>query len=136
MHNSSYWNGATYYGFGPSAHSFDGKVRWWNLPDVDSYIKKIDSGESPIAGREELSREQLIFERIFLKLRTTEGLHLPSFEREFDIVFENRYETQLKKVDELNESGQGPMLLIESNFLFLSDYGMKYSEEISALFAP
>lgn len=136
MHNSSYWNGATYYGFGPSAHSFDGKVRWWNLPDVDSYIKKINNGESPIAGREELSREQLIFERIFLKLRTTEGLHLPSFEREFDIVFENRYETQLKKVDELNEPGQEPILLIENDFLFLSDYGMKYSEEISALFAP
>ncbi len=135
-HNSCYWNGAAYYGFGPSAHSFNGKVRWWNLRDVDSYIEHLNNGESPIVGREELSREQLIFERIFLKLRTTEGLHLPSFEREFDIVFENLYETQLKKVDELNESGQEPMLLIENDFLFLSDYGMNYNEEISALFAP
>ena len=135
-HNSSYWNGAAYYGFGPSAHSFNGKDRWWNLSDVDSYVKKTNNGESPIEGREELSREQLIFERIFLKLRTIEGLHLPSFEKEFDIVFENRYETQLKKIDELNESGKEPILLIENDYLFLSEYGRGYTEEISVLFAP
>ena len=135
-HNSSYWNGAVYFGFGPSAHSFDGKDRWWNLRDVDTYMKKINNGESPIDEREELSREQLIFERIFLKLRTIEGLHLPSFEREFGIEFEKRYKTQLKKIDELNESGIEPMLLIEDDYLFLSEQGIKYTEEISALFAP
>ncbi|MCF8346020.1 MAG: radical SAM family heme chaperone HemW [Bacteroidales bacterium] len=45
-HNTSYWNGTEYLGFGPSAHSFNGKIRRWNTHSLKEYMEKAGSGES------------------------------------------------------------------------------------------
>ena len=72
-HNRLYWRHLPYLGLGPSAHSFDGSRRWWNSRSLDEYIGDMEA--SP-AGAEELSPAQLDLERIFLGLRTSEGVNL------------------------------------------------------------
>jgi len=74
-HNSSYWKGKKYLGFGPSAHSFDGNARWWNIANNNAYIEAINSGSIPYE-KEELSSTQKINEYIMISLRTSEGLDL------------------------------------------------------------
>ena len=72
-HNRLYWRHLPYLGLGPSAHSFDGSIRWWNGRSLDEYIR---DSESDPAGMEKLSGAQLDLERIFLGLRTWEGVDL------------------------------------------------------------
>jgi putative oxygen-independent coproporphyrinogen III oxidase len=74
-HNSSYWTGVPYASLGPSAHSFDGNVRSWNVAAHADWERRLRSGETVIAGSEELSAENRLSERVYLGLRTTDGLH-------------------------------------------------------------
>ena len=135
-HNSSYWNGSPYYSFGPSAHSFDGNTRWWNIRDVSSYVDKINSNESPIAGKESLNKEQLIFERIFLRLRTSSGLNIPSFETEFDLKFSEKFKEQLIEIDNMEKGGNDALYSYVDSYFRLTEKGLRYSDEISELFVP
>lgn len=73
-HNSAYWSGDSYTGVGPAAHSFDGRTRRWNLAAWEAYRRAIAAGESAVESREELSQEQRELERIYLGLRTVEGI--------------------------------------------------------------
>ncbi len=75
-HNSAYWTGARYLGLGPSAHSAADGWRWWNLPDWAAYDRAIAAGGMVEAGREQLSAEQVLLERRYLALRTSDGLPL------------------------------------------------------------
>jgi oxygen-independent coproporphyrinogen-3 oxidase len=77
-HNLTYWNHAEYLGFGPSAHSFLGDRRWWNVRSVSAYGDALEQGLLPVAGEEQLSPEQLMMEEIFLGLRST-GIDLNGF---------------------------------------------------------
>jgi putative oxygen-independent coproporphyrinogen III oxidase len=81
QHNSAYWSGRPYLGVGPAAHSFDGRVRRWNHAAWEAYRSAIAAGESPVESREELSDEQRDLERIYLGLRTVEGVALSAFHR-------------------------------------------------------
>ena len=74
-HNSSYWQGKKYIGFGPSAHSFDGKTRWWNVSNNNLYIQSIQNNILPVE-KEVLSLTQQMNEFIMISLRTVEGLNL------------------------------------------------------------
>lgn len=74
-HNSSYWQGKTYFGFGPSAHSFDGKTRWWNIANNNNYIQAIQNNILPVE-KEVLTTSQKLNEYIMISLRTMEGLDL------------------------------------------------------------
>jgi oxygen-independent coproporphyrinogen-3 oxidase len=73
-HNSAYWSGRAYLGVGPSAHSFDGRIRRWNHLAWEAYRRAIAAGESPVESRETLTDEQRELERIYLGLRTREGI--------------------------------------------------------------
>lgn len=72
-HNSKYWLHQPYLGFGTSAHSFQGRSRYWNHSNLARYLTDLSQGRKPIAGSEELSEAQLRLERITLGLRTREG---------------------------------------------------------------
>ncbi|MFO7900193.1 MAG: radical SAM family heme chaperone HemW [Planctomycetota bacterium] len=91
-HNSSYWRHVPYVGLGPSAHSFDGGTRSWNVADVDRYLAALADGNPPTEGSETLTDEQLAAETIMLSLRTTDGLDLDAFRQRFgrDLVAERR----------------------------------------------
>lgn len=72
-HNSSYWQGKPYLGLGPSAHSFDGKSRQWNIANNAVYLNAINAGEIP-AESETLTKIQQLNEYIMTSLRTMEGI--------------------------------------------------------------
>jgi oxygen-independent coproporphyrinogen-3 oxidase len=73
-HNSAYWSGRPYLGLGPAAHSFDGRTRRWNLSAWEAYRRAMAEGRSPVESEEVLTPEQRGLERIYLALRTVEGL--------------------------------------------------------------
>ncbi len=74
-HNSSYWQGKTYLGLGPSAHSFNGKSRQWTIANNALYMASITQNTVPFE-IENLTITQQINEYIMMSLRTLEGLSL------------------------------------------------------------
>jgi oxygen-independent coproporphyrinogen-3 oxidase len=80
-HNVKYWDHTPYLGLGPSAHSFDGTDRWWNLRRTDPWQEAVRRGERPVEGRETLSREALVLESLMTGLRTYDGVDLERLER-------------------------------------------------------
>ena len=75
QHNSSYWKGDHYIGIGPSAHSFNGVSRQWNVSNNQRYIESIQQGEIPFE-IETLTPTQQLNEYIMTALRTDEGILL------------------------------------------------------------
>jgi len=76
-HNGVYWTGAPYLGLGNGAHSFAPPVRRWNERDWEEYRPAAAAGRSPEAGREWVDADSARLERIWLGLRTREGLCVP-----------------------------------------------------------
>jgi len=75
-HNRKYWDHAPYLGLGPSAHSFDGASRWWNMRSVRKYCEALGNGERPVEDRELLTEEQIMLETVSLGLRTRWGFDM------------------------------------------------------------
>jgi len=73
-HNSAYWRRVPYLGLGPSAHSFDGARRWWNRREYADWSRTVLAGADPTAGDEVLDAGNEQAERIYLGLRTVDGL--------------------------------------------------------------
>jgi oxygen-independent coproporphyrinogen-3 oxidase len=80
-HNSAYWADRSYLGLGPAAHSYDGAARRWNIAAWGQYREAVAGGRSPIASTEQLTIEQRHLERVYLGLRTSEGLSLTALHR-------------------------------------------------------
>lgn len=78
-HNTSYWSGKSYLGIGPSAHSFDGNSRQWNISNNNNYIRSIEEDVVPFE-KEMLTPVQQLNEYIMTSLRTIEGLDLEKTE--------------------------------------------------------
>ena len=72
-HNSAYWEGAVYLGFGPSAHSFDGVKRKWNISNNNAYIKSLTNHLLP-QKEETLSKKDVLNEYIMTALRQSKGI--------------------------------------------------------------
>lgn len=75
-HNSAYWSGRAYLGLGPAAHSFDGRIRRWNLAAWENYRRAVAAGRPAVEAEEVLTEEQRELERLYLALRTDAGLPL------------------------------------------------------------
>jgi oxygen-independent coproporphyrinogen-3 oxidase len=75
-HNQKYWQRRPYLGLGPSAHSFQGDRRWWNVRSVSRYCQALEEDRRPLEGEEGLNEEQVQLEVLSLGLRTKEGLDL------------------------------------------------------------
>ncbi|NLP12881.1 radical SAM family heme chaperone HemW [bacterium] len=75
-HNQAYWSGCPYLGLGPSAHSFDGHRRWWNVRDVEQYLQAVSAQGYAVADSETLTAEQKTIESVMLGLRRIEGVAL------------------------------------------------------------
>ncbi len=82
VHNSNYWNGIPYLGIGPSAHSFDGISRKWNISNNKKYIESIIAGETAYEV-EVLSMSDRINEMLMIRLRTVDGMSLLYFKEAF-----------------------------------------------------
>ena len=75
-HNVKYWNHSPYLGLGPSAHSFDGRRRWWNVRRTDAWEEIVGRGERPIEQTELLDAAALTLEALMTGLRTYAGVDL------------------------------------------------------------
>jgi oxygen-independent coproporphyrinogen-3 oxidase len=75
VHNSNYWSGQYYLGIGPSAHSYNGVSRQWNVANNAKYMQSLQQGIS-YQEIEILSRTQVINESIMVQLRTSKGIDL------------------------------------------------------------
>ena len=119
--NTAYWFGKSYLGIGPSAHSFDGKARMWNISNNTLYIKALESGQLP-AEREELSLTDRYNEYVMTRLRTKWGILLTEVQEKFG----EDYKTYLlREARSFLNNGlmeqEGDSLLISSKGKFLSD---------------
>jgi oxygen-independent coproporphyrinogen-3 oxidase len=94
--NSSYWLGKSYIGIGPSAHSFDGTQRSWNVRNNSKYINSISENKLPIE-REILSKNDRYNEYIMTGLRTIWGVSFDKIKNEFGAQYIEYLEKESKK---------------------------------------
>ena len=87
QHNSNYWKGEKYLGIGPSAHSFNGTDRQWNITNNVRYIQQIAQGTIP-AEKEQLTEKQRYNDYILTTLRTIWGINLNFVKSRFSNDFE------------------------------------------------
>jgi len=94
-HNSNYWEGVPYLGIGPSAHSFNGESRQWNISNNSKYIDQIELKKIP-AEIEVLSIENRINEYIMTSLRTSKGMDLQKITDRFGSDYSNEIKDGLE----------------------------------------
>ena len=128
-HNSSYWQGKKYLGLGPSAHSYNGVIRKWNVANNNNYIKAINSGTVETE-TEVLTETEKMNEYIMVSLRTMEGLDLEKIKSVWG-------EEKLKTVNErLIRFKENDLVIKEANKIKLTEEGMLRADGIAAdLFA-
>ncbi|UKN00377.1 radical SAM family heme chaperone HemW [Paracrocinitomix mangrovi] len=124
-HNSAYWLGKKYLGIGPSAHSFDGKNRGWNIANNPQYIKKIIAGEN-VHTIEELTEKDKFNDYILTRLRTKWGLNLNEVKQLAMFLSLDDFNNTL-----LHHQNEGH-IKIEDGFVYLTEEGMLLADQISA----
>ncbi len=122
-HNLHYWNLSPYLSFGPSAHSYDLKKRWWNVRSLDKYIECIERNSTPQEGNETLSRKDNYNEIILNGLRLKKGIKIDNLVKYSDMISTN----QLDKIKDKWEC-----LTIDKNTIRLTDKGFLFVDEISS----
>jgi oxygen-independent coproporphyrinogen-3 oxidase len=123
-HNSNYWLKKNYLGLGPSAHSFNGTSRQWNVSNNMRYIQSIEKGELNFE-KEELTVEQRYNEYILTSLRTIWGTDLEQVKG----LFAGFYDQCLEAAQKYISSGD---LVKKENKLFLTDKGKLIADRIAA----
>ena len=124
-HNSKYWTLDKVYGFGVSAHSFDGAARYANERDTARYVELIETKNSAEVFREPTNAAS---EFVFLGLRLAKGIDLQNYKKRFAVDLREKYHEDLRRLDEF-----GLIELTENN-LKLTRKGMVYSNEVFAVF--
>ena len=124
-HNTSYWLGKTYMGVGPSAHSFDGSKRSWNVSNNSKYIKALEVDKLPFES-EVLSVENRFNEYVMTGLRTIWGISLEKIEADYGVKIKDHLLQNSKKFISSNT------LVIEDNHLKITTSGKFLSDGIAS----
>jgi oxygen-independent coproporphyrinogen-3 oxidase len=126
-HNSSYWKGMPYYGFGPSAHGFNGKnIRKWNVSDNILYNHRVLNNENSFEV-ETLTETQLLNEFIMTSIRTMEGFTIQEVRNKFGVEKAKELEVKIKVLKITNYFQH-----INDNQIVLSQLGKLYADGITA----
>ena len=123
--NTAYWQGKTYLGIGPSAHSFNGIHRGWNVRNNTKYIKSIQNDELPIEW-ETLTKTDRYNEYVMTGLRTIWGVSLIKVESEFGYSFKKYLLQQAEKFIVQH------LLYIDDNRLLVTKRGKFLSDGIAS----
>jgi oxygen-independent coproporphyrinogen-3 oxidase len=102
QHNSKYWNFTPYFGFGPGAHSYDGRNRFYNKPDLKSYLQKIDIKMKDYRTQKDIKNEFFI-----TALRTSTG----GLETDYFTLFSDYFPEKL-----LHYCKNQPCITVEGDF--------------------
>ena len=136
-HNASYWFGTPYVGFGPSAHSFDGASRQWNVSSVVDYCEAMSAvshhcfvvpprnDAKRVQEKEQLSPEQCYDEYVMLRLRTHWGIDLKWMKREMGERFSTFCEQHAKPLVAQGRLSQ------TREFLYLTDQQMLFADGVA-----
>ena len=125
QNNTAYWLGKPYLGIGPSAHSYDGNCRKWNIANNTIYIKAIEKSELPLE-IEALSITDRYNEYIMTRLRTHFGVDFEEIETKFG----EKYVKYLKEQSAI--LFQKELLKIENNVMHITEKGTFLSDGIAA----
>jgi oxygen-independent coproporphyrinogen-3 oxidase len=128
-HNYKYWNHTPFLGFGPSAHSYWLESRWANVRSVTKYLAAIANSEFPIDFSEDLDKNELMFEHIFLALRTYRGISLVDFTKRFGVQFNKLYKSDIQILE------HEKLAKINKGYFQLTDKGMLICDEILLRFS-
>jgi oxygen-independent coproporphyrinogen III oxidase len=125
-HNSSYWQGKAYYGFGPSAHSYDGtSKRRWNVAKNSLYLQALEKDTIPYE-EEILTPTQLINEYIMTALRTSEGINMEKLESDFGVdIAKNIIEKASKYLADAK-------IIINPGNIYLTKKGKFFADGVAA----
>ena len=124
VHNTNYWKGVPYLGIGPSAHSYNGDSRQWNIANNALYIKGMNE-QQPNFEVEQLSIENKMNESLLIGLRTMWGVNLDEFETHFG------EENKIQLYDKLNSVNKC-LYQIENNKLLLTAAGKLFADHIAS----
>lgn len=121
QNNTAYWQGRPYLGIGPSAHSYDGETRSWNVANNTLYIKAIQQERVPLE-KETLSTTDRYNEYIMTGLRTMWGVSLDTVEKEFGKAYKEYLLQQAQKyIDEQLLLENEGTLTVTTKGKFLTD---------------
>jgi oxygen-independent coproporphyrinogen III oxidase len=124
-HNSAYWKGVPYLGIGPSAHSYNGESRSWNVSSNMTYVKDVLSGKCHFT-TEVLAPHDILNETIMTGLRTKWGVDLKSIELAYGAsILEEMYYN-------LQENALPNWYQIENNILTLTKEGRLFADKIAS----
>jgi oxygen-independent coproporphyrinogen-3 oxidase len=123
--NTAYWQGKPYLGVGPSAHSYDGKKRSWNISNNAIYIKKISAGELPLE-RETLSIQDTYNEYVMTRLRTANGISLTEIKENFGSKYTVYLNQQMQQHIDAN------VLIVKMNHVIVTKKGKFLTDGIAA----
>ena len=136
QHNSIYWQDVKYLGLGPSAHSYDGDSRQWNVSNLTKYIQFVnadidtdtdaDTDMGRYYEREILSKEDKYNEYVMTSLRTSWGCNIEKIERDYGKSYAHNF---LKNIKKYLDSG---IMLMKNNNFILTDEGMLFADGIAA----
>lgn len=124
-HNSNYWEGVSYLGIGPSAHSFNGESRQWNISNNAKYIDQIQNGKIP-SEIEVLTKENRINEYIMTSLRTSKGMDLNKIKDQFGSDYANEIKNDLEPLTEKN------WILMNDQLITLTTDGKLFADHIAS----
>jgi len=128
-HNVKYWSAEPYYGFGCSAHSYDGRTRRWsNYRDVLEYVKRIENGLTPIVEEQELTETDVRSEALFLGMRLMRGLDVRRYQESFGVDLREQHAADL---DRFHKAG---LLEFDGDLIRLTRTGALLSNEVFAAF--
>ena len=124
-HNPKHWTLDPIFGFGVSAHSFDGNERYANESDTAKYVEMIEKNNSAEVYRE---KTDLASEFIFLGLRLSKGVDLENYKRRFGVDILEKYAEDLPRLEDLE------LIETDGNYLKLTHKGKVYSNEVFQIF--
>ena len=125
-HNSNYWKGVEYIGFGPSAHSFDGVSRQWNISNNNLYIKNVADKNEAYFEKEILSESDQFNEYILTSLRTIWGIDILVLKSKFNSEILNSFNEKIKT------SISSDMVSFTNNKYVLTSNGKLFADKIAS----
>lgn len=125
IHNTNYWNGISYLGIGPGAHSHFPGVRMWNVSNNQHYLKALDQTELPLE-KETLSKNDQLNEYLMTGLRTQWGINLE--------LIEERFGSQLRQsvFTDLSPYLINKQAVQENNIITLTKKGRFFADGIAS----
>jgi oxygen-independent coproporphyrinogen-3 oxidase len=128
-HNVKYWIAEPYYGFGCSAHSYDGQLRRWsNQRDVLKYVQMIESHQSPIVEEQQLTPADVRAEALFLGMRLMQGVDMHRYRESFGVDLRDEHGAEL---DRFCKAG---LVEFDGDLIRLTRNGALLSNEVFAAF--